>query len=444
MPNSNSPDEKKGKTTEEKREFIKERIVKPPMTKRQAAAKALTLLFSAAFFGGIAAVTFVITTPFAKEYLTEETESSATVTIPTDAETEATEPESQPEATPTMETCSSENLIESAVQKELETFELKEEDWDAFYETMQNRAEEAERGLVTITSVRQQTDLFNNPVETEGNFSGAVIAKTSDQYLIFTTAEAVTGMDSIQVRVSSGQEVPGQIVGVDNIAGLAVIGIQAELLEKSSLEQIQVLELGNSYAVQRGDLLTAIGSPAGYPQSSGFGAVSYIRENVQIIDGTSQILYVDVPGNADKGTFLIDGNKRIVGWVTNDFQVENSRLAAVRTISDYKSILEKLSNGIPIPYIGVMGQGTNREELEEGIPNGIYVNRAVKDGPAYQAGIQAGDIITEVNGVSVDTRQNWREMIDDLKSGSVVPVKVQRCSRDAYIELEYQVTIGAR
>ena len=86
---------------------------------------------------------------------------------------------------------------------------------------------------------------------------------------------------------------PGQIVGVDNIAGLAVIGIQAELLEKSSLEQIQVLELGNSYAVQRGDLLTAIGSPAGYPQSSGFGAVSYIRENVQIIDGTSQILDVD-------------------------------------------------------------------------------------------------------------------------------------------------------
>ena len=98
-----------------------------------------------------------------------------------------------------------------------------------------------------------------------------------------------------------------------------------------------------------------------------------------------------MPGNADKGTFLIDGNKRIVGWVTNDFQVENSRLAAVRTISDYKSILEKLSNGIPIPYIGVMGQGTNREELEEGIPNGIYVNRAVKDGPAYQAGIQAGN-----------------------------------------------------
>ena len=73
MPNSNSPDERKANSTEEKREFIKERIVKPPMTKRQAAAKGLALLFSAAFFGIIAAVTFVITAPFAKEYLAEET-----------------------------------------------------------------------------------------------------------------------------------------------------------------------------------------------------------------------------------------------------------------------------------------------------------------------------------------------------------------------------------
>ena len=91
-----------------------------------------------------------------------------------------------------------------------------------------------------------------------------------------------------------------------------------------------------------------------------------------------------------------------------------------------------------------MGQAVSESQIEEGIPAGIYVNRAIDDGPAYQAGIQPGDIITEVNNIPVDTRQNWREMIDDLKAGAVVPVKVQRCSRDAYIELEYQVTIGAR
>ena len=444
MPNSNSPDEKKANSTEEKREFIKERIVKPPMTKRQAAAKGLTLLFSAAFFGIIAAVTFAITAPFAKEYLAEETEASTSVTIPTDAEVQSTEAESIPEQEMCTESGSSEELVENVVRKELETLEFQEEDWDAFYGTLQKRAAEAERGIVTITAVRQRTDLFNNPVETVGTFSGAVIAKTPTEYLILTVADAVIDMDSIQVKVSGGQEVAGRVIGTDHIAGLAVVSIEMEKLEKKSLEQIQVLELGNSYAVQRGDLLTAVGSPAGYPQSSGLGAVSYVRENVQIIDGTSQIFYVDVPGNANKGTFLIDSGRKLVGWVTSDFQIENSRLAAVRTISDYKSILEKLSNGIAIPYVGVMGQAVSERQIEEGIPAGVYVNRAIDDGPAYQAGIQSGDIITEVNNIPVDTRQNWREMIDDLKAGAVVPVKVQRFSRDAYIELEYQVTIGAR
>ena len=191
--------------------------------------------------------------------------------------------------------------------------------------------------------------------------------------------------------------------------------------------------------------MTAVGSPAGYPQSSAYGPVTYVRENVQVTDGTSQLFYVDVPGNAAKGTFLIDSESRIIGWVTNDFQTEASgNLAAVRTISDYKYILERLSNGIPIPYFGIMGQTVSKEELESGLPAGIYVNRAVNDSPAYQAGIQAGDIITEVNNVVVDTRQSWREMMDNLEAGSIIPVKVQRYSRDAYTELEYQVTVGAR
>ena len=49
------------------------------------------------------------------------------------------------------------------------------------------------------------------------------------------------------------------------------------------------------------------------------------------------------------------------------------------------------------PYVGVMGQAVSERQIEEGIPAGVYVNRAIDDGPAYQAGIQSGDIITEVN-----------------------------------------------
>lgn len=442
MPNSNSPDEKKEKVTVEKREFIKERIVKPPITKKQIVARAFTLLFSAVFFGIIAAVTFVITAPFAKIYLAEETEAETSVTIPTDAEPTVSEPPST-EARP--KESQPEELLEELIRKEIKEYKFSEEDWKSFYSTLKENVKEAEYGLVTVTSVTKQTDLFNNPVENSGKFSGAVIAETPKELLILTTATAAVGADSIQVTVSGGQQLPGRLIGADSIAGLAVISIEIARIEEENLQQIKVLELGNSYAVQRGELLTAVGSPAGYPQSSAYGTVAYVRENVQVTDGASQLLYVDVPGNAAKGTFLIDSESRIIGWVTNDFQVEgNGSLAAVRTISDYKYILERLSNGLSIPYFGIMGQTVSKEELEAGLPAGIYVNRAINDSPAYQAGIQAGDIITEVNGAVVDTRQSWREMMDDLEAGSVIPVKVQRYSRDAYTELEYQVTVGAR
>ena len=81
MPDRNSHEEPKNNETKEKRQFIKETIVKPPRTRRQMAARAIALLFSAAFFGIIAAVTFAITAPFARRYLTDETTESPTVTV---------------------------------------------------------------------------------------------------------------------------------------------------------------------------------------------------------------------------------------------------------------------------------------------------------------------------------------------------------------------------
>ena len=212
MPNSNSPDERKANSTEEKREFIKERIVKPPMTKRQAAAKALTLLFSAAFFGSIAAVTFVITAPFAKEYLSRG-DGGQYIGNHSDRRRAAAHRSGKHSGTgalyrvrffrKTGRKCGSERTGNAGISRGRLGCVL----WNAC-----RTGRKKQNGTGYHYCRQQQTDLFNNPVETEGKFSGAVIAKTRIEYLILTIADAVTGMDSIQVTVSSGQEVPGQIV----------------------------------------------------------------------------------------------------------------------------------------------------------------------------------------------------------------------------------------
>ena len=136
---------------------------------------------------------------------------------------------------------------------------------------------------------------------------------------------------------------------------------------------------------------------------------------------------------------------RIVGWTTNDYQPEgDSRVTAVRAISDYKPILEKLSNGIQAPYFGIMGQEVTEQQIEQGLPAGIYVTRSIDDSPAYQAGIQAGDIITELGGNPVSSMAEWNEQLDALEVGQTINVRVERYGREEYTELEYPVIIGAR
>lgn len=445
MPDRNSHEEPKNNETKEKRQFIKETIVKPPRTRRQMAARAIALLFSAAFFGIIAAVTFAITAPFARRYLTDETTESptVTVTIPTDSETLPPEPETT--VPQSEEGLPAEEDLEELIRSEIESYQFNENDLKALFNNLRTNAEEAGHGIVTVNAVKHQTDWFNNPVETAGQYSGVVIATTPLEYLILTPIEAVSGADSIMVTTEGNEMVSGQLIGSDSVAGLAVIGIQMADLSQEALADMTVLELGNSHTVRQGDLLTAIGSPAGYPRSFGYGMVSYIRRNVQVTDGISRLFYVDAPGNAEKGTFLIDMDGRIVGWTTNDYQPEgDSRVTAVRAISDYKPILEKLSNGIQAPYFGIMGQEVTEQQIEQGLPAGIYVTRSIDDSPAYQAGIQAGDIITELGGNPVSSMAEWNEQLDALEVGQTINVRVERYGREEYTELEYPVIIGAR
>ena len=82
--------------------------------------------------------------------------------------------------------------------------------------------------------------------------------------------------------------------------------------------------------------------------------------------------------------------------------------------------------------------------ISQGLPHGIYVLNSVTDRPAYNAGIQNGDIITHVDGRKITTMKDFQNTIDDLECGRLIHVMVQRNGRDQYAELEFQVTVGAR
>lgn len=145
------------------------------------------------------------------------------------------------------------------------------------------------------------------------------------------------------------------------------------------------------------------------------------------------------------GTFLMNMSGEIVGVVTDDFKNENTQNAtAAAGISDYKGIIERMSNGLSTAYLGIRGQEITEEMEAQGLPAGIYITEVAAGSPAYEAGIQNGDILVRLNSGEVHTVKELQSRVENLEAGSTVTVTVARNGIDQYRELEYQITVGAR
>lgn len=436
MSENNKADDRKT----EPRQFINEKIVKPPMSKRDIFKRALGLLLTAVIFGIVAAVTFVVSRPVAEKFFARETSAEAVpVTIPKD------EPETMSSATETAATAAETEPIEDILKSAMEKYAFSVDDLNTLYGSLKSVVQTADRGVVTVHSVKTKKDWFNNPVENAGLYSGVITSLTNQELLVLTPEGAVEDAESIRVAFSDGTEVQGTIKQKDKLSGMAFVSVSATDLKKSLLENIKAIELGNSYSVKQGDMVIAIGAPAGMVHSEGYGFISYITKNVQVTDRMTRIFYTDVKGNAGTGTFLLNTSGQIIGWVTDEYKNDNSKdMTVVMAISDYKSILEKMSNGEAYSYFGIKGQEVSAVMNGNGLPLGVYVVDVSADGPAYHAGIQRGDIITAMGDEKIVTMKDFHAVLEKSNPGDEIRVTVSRNGREEYKEIHYQVTIGAR
>lgn len=466
MPEPNSPE----KESREKRPFIREKIARPPMTRKQAAGRFFAWLFLVVLGGAAAGASYAVVTPLARQYLVEQsTEESIVVTIPKDDPSEAqtgetqsaadvsledlTEPESEgepesgepPESSTEEESAAETEALEDVIQAVLEDYTYSPRDVNGLYGTLRDVVQAADKGIVEVHSVRREVDWFDNPVETAGLYAGVVTASTGQEFLILTPEGAVEQADSIKVTFADGSEADGIIKQKDSISGMAIVSVAVEQLDEGTVLETTPLKLGNSYSMRQGDLVAAVGAPAGTVHSSAYGNISYVAKSVQVADGVTRLFYTDIKSNAGAGTFLINTSGEVIGWVTGAYDEEStSNLTIAMAVSDYKSILEKMSNGQPIPYLGIRGQEVSGAKVLEGVPMGIYVSECILEGPAYNAGIQNGDVIVSVGGEAVSTMKDYQNRMEALTSDTIVTVVVQRRGIDEYKELEYEVTVGAR
>ena len=410
-------------------QFIRETRKEKPINKKRLIRHCIEATILAVIFGAVSCLTFVVLKPRLEQYFLPEEQVSFVEPEPEedpvaeDKEDEKSEPETV--------------IIEKPTPLDLSQ-----------YQTLQNKlyavGREADKFIVSVTNVKNDTDIFNTTYETKGIGSGVIIADTGDQLLILTEKKTIAGASSIRVTFVDGTTVKAELQRYDGNTGIAVLRVKAEAVSKDTKRQIAVATLGSSVGVSQGQTVLAVGSPIGTIHSILTGNITSNRNTVSTMDCNYTIFTTDMVGSADASGALINTKGEIIGFVLQDYnmQKEQTTLAAV-SISELKGVIELLSNDKPVPYLGLR-ISTVTDEIAENyhMPKGVYVREAALDSPAMEAGFQSGDVITAINGETVAAAEDYEKILRSLTVDDIVHITYERQGAEEYIPLEIDAKVG--
>ena len=408
--------------------FIKEKIKDKPVSKRQVLSKVAVLLVSAVAFGLIACLVFTLVQPYMQEWLYPE--EKPVVTIPKDE----LEPETEREPEKDSET---ENAAPVYIT---ETQELETTDYQKLQNKIYAIGEEQNKSIVTVTGVKSDMDWFNTPYESSGQASGVVIANNGQELLILTEKKVITDAQAIRVTFVDGAIVNAVLKQYDGNTGVAVLSVALSDIPDATLGAIKTAVLGNSYAVQPGTVVIALGANF----SILTGDITATGNSVSTLDATYHVLNTDIVGSSSGSGVLINLNGEIVGLIMQGYSSgsDTNTLTAV-SISELKEVIEKLSNNQSIPYLGAK-LSTVTGEISESydLPKGVYVKSVEMDSPAMNAGLQSGDVIVELNGAEITNVSDYTEKLLSLSPNTNVSIAVKRQGTDGYTKITCTAVVG--
>lgn len=270
----------------------------------------------------------------------------------------------------------------------------------------------------------------------EGQASGVIVNPNG---YILTNSHVVHDMDTITVQLHDGRELPAKVLGDDPNSDLALIKIDAD--------HLSYLTLGNSDDLEVGQWVAAIGNPFGLQATLTVGIVSAKSRNNLDISRYEDFIQTDAAinrGNSGGPLVTLDGevagiNTAIAttsasGYVGIGFAIPSNMA---------KNFMDQiLSNGkITHGFLGISLQSIDYNLAKAfGLKKieGALVTNVSKNSAAERAGLQAEDIILQMNGRSVESAASLRNAVYLLKPGTQIKLTVLRKDQ----QIQVPVTIG--
>jgi serine protease Do len=263
--------------------------------------------------------------------------------------------------------------------------------------------------------------------------TGVIVSK--DGYIL-TNAHVARDADQLTVTLSNNQDYKAKVVGIDNKTDLAVLKIDAKNLTPATL--------GDSDSLRVGEWVLAIGNPFGLTETVTQGIISAKgRANVGISD-YEDFIQTDAainPGNS--GGPLVNLNGQVVGINTAIVSGSGGSVGIgfAIPIDMAKSVMNSLIKygKVERGYMGINIQNLTDELAKSfgyGSTHGVLIGDVTPNSPASNAGLKSGDIITKLNGKTMEDMNQLRNTVASTPPGTEVKVEVFRDGKDKTMEVK--------
>lgn len=429
-------------------EFLIEKIKERPVNKKKLIRRTMITAAMAVIFGLIACFTFLILEPVINNWLYPEEEPQIVV-FPEDQEEMSPEEmlsnnmqaESQEETEP-----ESTQLEEEEIQKILSGLTLSKDNYRQLYTALFNYVGELNQSMVTVTGVSSDIDWFNNVMESQNQSSGVIVANNGKELFILANYGPIKEAEKLTLTFYNNVQAPAQLKQYDSTTELAVVSVNLSDLKPQFVEEnIKIASLGSSNVINIvGMPVIAMGRPMGVSNSLCYGMITSAGSQVSAADANYKLLTTDIYGSQNAGGVLFNLQGEVIGIITSGkSSADLKNILSAYGISELKKLVEKMSNGSPVAYLGISGvdvTGAAHEELK--VPYGAYVKDVEMDSPAMLAGIQQGDVIVGINEDTVMNFSEYTSLLMELEAGEAVEITVMRQAQEAYKEMGFKITLG--
>jgi serine protease Do len=264
---------------------------------------------------------------------------------------------------------------------------------------------------------------------------GSGVVVTGDGYIL-TNNHVIDQAEDIRVEFTDGRSFKAKLVGSDKPSDLALLKIDAA--------NLRPLALGNSDAVQVGDVVLAVGNPLGIGQTVTMGIISAKGRSTKTGDGSYEdFLQTDAPINhGNSGGALVNTKGELVGINSQIMSPNDGNIGIGFAIpaNMARHVMDGLRKDGKVhrAQLGVTVQPVTADMAESlGLkqPGGAIVSSVTDGSAADKAGVKRGDVIKSFNSQPVQDFNSLRNRVADAAPGSTATLGIIRDGKDQTLNL---------